>query len=118
MRITCKFITTPKPVVIIVVMKLRGRLTLGDGYMEFREKIDQGLSWGYTNFVVALEELSYIDSTGICEILAAFTKIKDAGGKMVVCGPSAKIQNLLAITKLQTAFDMVENEKEALGKFR
>ena len=118
MRITCKFITTPKPVVVIVVMKLTGRLTLGDGYREFREKIDEGLSWGYTNFVVALEDLSYIDSTGICEILTAFTKINNAGGKMVICGPSQKVQDLLSITKLQTAFDIVGSEEEALGKFR
>jgi anti-sigma B factor antagonist len=114
MRITCKFVSrTP-----IVVIELKGRLTLGDGYREFREKIDQKLGWGYINFVIAVDELTYIDSTGVCELLAAFTKINNAGGKMMVCGPSTKIQNVLAVTKLQTAFDIVGSEKEALGKFR
>ena len=99
-------------------MKLTGRLTLADGYKEFREKIDQSLSWGYTNFVIGLEELSRIDSTGACDLLAAFTKINNAGGKMVVCGPSLKIRDSLAITKLRTVFDIVGSENEALGKFR
>jgi anti-sigma B factor antagonist len=114
MRITCKFITTPK----VVVMKLTSRLTLAGGfYMEFREKIDECLSQGHTNFVIAMQELLYIDSTGVCEILSALTRISDAGGRMVICGPSTAIRNLLAITKLQTAFNIVGSEEEALSRF-
>ena len=70
-----------------------------------------------TLILLNLGDVTYIDSSGIGELVSAFTAVRKEGGELKLLNLTQKIQDLLAITKLLTVFDVYENEDEALSSF-
>ncbi len=64
-----------------------------------------------------LAGVGYIDSSGIGELVSSFTAVKKEGGTLKLLKLTQKIQDLLAITKLLTVFDVFDDEAEALASF-
>jgi anti-sigma B factor antagonist len=72
---------------------------------------------GSKKIIVNLGEVSYIDSSGLGELLCAFTAVKKAGGELKLLNATKKISDLLVITKLVTVFDVRDNEMAAVSSF-
>jgi anti-sigma B factor antagonist len=99
------------------VLDLSGRLVLGDGDGLLKNAIKSLTSQGQRQILLNLAEISYVDSCGVGELVAAYTTIVRQGGQIKFVNLSKRVKELLAIAKLLTIFDVVESEEVALEGF-
>jgi anti-sigma B factor antagonist len=99
------------------VIDAEGRITLGEGSSVFRESVKDLLSKGNKKILLNLEHVSYIDSSGIGELVSGFTSVSNAGGSLKLLKLTKRIQDLLQITKLYTVFEVFDDEAKALASF-
>ena len=105
---------TTRRVSAVVILDIAGRLWVLD--LSLREFIKKLLDEGATHFVLNLADLSYMDSSGLGQMLSIWTSIKNKGGHMTILRPSARIQKLLEITKLCTVFEIFQDEAAAVAE--
>ena len=101
----------------ITILDMDGKVTIGEGSVALRNTIRRLLGEGKTKILLNLGGVGYIDSSGIGELVSSFTAVNKEGGTLKLLNLTQKIQDLLAITKLLTVFDVFENEGEALSSF-
>jgi len=94
-----------------------GRITLGEGCVQLRQLIRDELAKGNKNLLVNLADVSYIDSSGIGELVSAFTAVSNQGGQLKLLNLTKKVHDLLQITKLYTVFDVHDDEAKAISSF-
>jgi anti-sigma B factor antagonist len=99
------------------VIDAAGRITLGEGSSTFRDTIKDLVTKGDKKVLLNLSEVSYIDSSGIGELVSGFTTVSNAGGKLKLVGLTKRVQDLLQITKLYTVFEVFDDEAPALASF-
>ena len=102
----------------VTVLDLSGRIALGEGSALLRTTIRALLNDQRTNILLNLAEVNYIDSSGIGELVSAFTAVKSKGGEMKLLHLTKKVHDLLQITKLFTVFDVYSDESTALRSFQ
>jgi anti-sigma B factor antagonist len=101
----------------VTVIDLDGRITLGDGSALLRDLIRENLSKGHMKLVLNLEAISYLDSTGLGELVSGYRFVKSAGGELKLLNLNKKMTDLLQVTKLYTVFDIHTNESQAVASF-
>ena len=102
---------------VITVVDISGRITLGEGSALLRKTIRELLDDERTKIVLNLADVNYIDSSGIGELVSAFTAVKNRGGDMKLLHLTKKVHDLLQLTKLFTVFDVYSDEHTALRSF-
>ncbi|MFQ5738957.1 MAG: STAS domain-containing protein [Acidobacteriota bacterium] len=101
----------------VTVLTIDGKITIGEGSAEVRKTVRELLQAGKKNILLDLGNVSYVDSSGIGELVSSFTTVTNQGGQLKLLNLTKKLQELLAITKLLTVFDCYEDEKDALASF-
>jgi anti-sigma B factor antagonist len=101
----------------VTVIDLSGRITLGEGCTQLRQLIRDHLGKGQKNILVNLADVTYIDSSGIGELVSAFTAVSNQGGQLKLLSLTKKVHDLLQITKLYTVFDIHDDEAKAISSF-
>jgi anti-sigma B factor antagonist len=101
----------------VTILDLDGKVTIGEGSVALRTTIRRLLGEGKKNILLNLGSVGYVDSSGIGELVSSYTAVQKEGGSLKMLNLTQKIQDLLAITKLLTVFDVYENEGDALAGF-
>lgn len=101
----------------ITIVDLSGRITLGEGSVVLRDAIKDLLAKGQKKILLNLGDVSYIDSSGIGELVSAFTSVRNQGGELKLLHLTKKVHDLLQITKLYTVFDVKDDEAGAIAAF-
>src|SRR5579859_5040250 len=101
----------------VTVLDMSGRVTLGEGSVVLRDTIRDVLSKGNKKILLNLGDVTYIDSSGIGELVSAFTAVRKAGGELKLLNLTKKVHDLLQITKLYTVFDVKDDEAVAISAF-
>ena len=101
----------------MTIVDLHGKVTIGEGSREIREKIRELLENGNKDILLNLGDVSYVDSAGIGELVSSYTTVTNQGGQFKLLHLTKKIRELLAITKLLTVFDSFDDETAAVGSF-
>ena len=101
----------------VTVVDAEGRITLGDGASTFRDLIRDLVGNGNKKLLVNLGEVSYIDSSGIGELVSGFTTVQNAGGSMKLLNLNKRVKDLLQITKLYTVFEVHDDEAAGVRSF-
>ena len=101
----------------IVQIDLDGKILTTLDTEDLLIEITEIIESGRTEFIFNLRKLNYINSTGLNFIISMFTKARNAGGELVICEVSEKVQDLLVITKLNTIFTSFETLEEAKNNF-
>jgi len=101
----------------VAILDLSGRITLGDGSVTLRDAVKDALSKGAKSILLNLEDVDYIDSSGLGELVSAYTTVKNQGGELKLLHLTTKVHDLLQITKLYTVFDIKDDEASAIGSF-
>ena len=109
---------TTRDVSGVTVVDLSGKITLGEGGMTLREEVRKLLAEGKKKIVLNLAEVNYIDSSGLGELVSAYTAVKNAGGELKLLSLTSKVRDLLVITKLVTVFDVKDDEAAAVSSFQ
>ena len=108
---------TTRQVGDVTVIDATGRITLGEGASHFRDTIRDLATKGDKKLLVNLSDVSYIDSSGIGEMVSGFTTVTNHGGQLKLLGLSKRVKDLLQITKLYTVFEVFEDEASAVRSF-
>ena len=108
---------TTRQVGDVTVIDATGRITLGEGASHFRDTIRDLATKGDKHLLVNLSDCSYIDSSGIGEMVSGFTTVTNHGGQMKLLGLSKRVKDLLQITKLYTVFEVFDDETKAVRSF-
>ena len=101
----------------IAIVDCSGRITLGEGSVILRDTVRDLLSKGQKKILLNLGEVTYIDSSGIGELVSAFTTVRNQGGELKLLNLTKKVHDLLQITKLYTVFDVKDDEAAAVKAF-
>ncbi len=109
---------TTRQIDSVTVIDVSGRITLGEGCTQLRQLIRDQLGKGSKNLLVNLGDVTYIDSSGIGELVSAFTAVSNQGGQLKLLNLTKKVHDLLQITKLYTVFDVHDDEAKAISSFQ
>ncbi len=101
----------------VTILDLSGRITLGEGSVVLRDTVRDILGKGNKKILLNLGDVNYIDSSGIGELVSAFTTVRNQGGELKLLNLTKKVHDLLQITKLYTVFDVKDDEAAAVKSF-
>jgi anti-sigma B factor antagonist len=101
----------------VSVVDVAGRITLGEGSTALRDALRDMVAKNHKKILLNLGEVSYIDSSGIGELVSGFTSVTNSGGQLKLLGLNKRVKDLLQITKLYTVFDVHEEESSAIRSF-
>jgi anti-sigma B factor antagonist len=101
----------------IVILDLKGRLVVGEPVAALRERIRQLAEAGSVNVILNLEQVDYIDSTGLGSMVICYTTLQKAGGALKILNLSRRNIELLVLTKLSTVFEVFNDEQDAVNSF-
>jgi anti-sigma B factor antagonist len=101
----------------VLVLDVKGRITLGEGDELLKDKVNSLLNQGQKKIVLNLAEVPYIDSAGLGEIVRTYTTVSRQGGSLKLLNLTKRITDLLAITKLLTVFETYDSENDAVQSF-
>jgi anti-sigma B factor antagonist len=99
------------------VLDVTGQITMGRNSKEFGDKIASLVARPHTRLVINLGGVSYVDSAGLGELVAARSAVSTSGGMVRLVNLTRKLNQLLIITKLSTVFDISLTEDDALAAF-
>jgi len=102
----------------VTVLDLNGRITLGEGSVQLREAVRDLISKGSKNILLNMSDVNYIDSSGLGELVSAFTTAKNQGAAVKLLSLTKKVKDVLQLTKLYTVFDIYDDEASAIASFK
>jgi anti-sigma B factor antagonist len=101
----------------VMVLDLKGRITLGEGDELLKDKVNSLLNQGQKKILLNLADVPYIDSAGLGEVVRTYTTVSRQGGSLKLLNLTKRITDLLSITKLLTVFETFDSESEAVKSF-
>ena len=101
----------------VTILDVSGKITIGEGSIEIRNKVRELLVAGSKDILLNLGDVGMVDSSGIGELVSSFTTVTNGGGQLKLLHLTKKLKELLAITKLLTVFDSFDDESEAVASF-
>ena len=102
----------------LTILDLRGKIILGEGSVTLRDTIRSLISNGSKSILVNLGEVTYMDSSGLGELVGAYTSATNQGASLKLLKLTKKVHDLLQITKLYTVFDIYDNEEGAIASYK
>ena len=102
----------------VTIVDMSGRITLGEGSVILRDTIRDLVGKGQKKILLNLGDVTYIDSSGIGELVSAFTSVRNQGGELKLLNLTKKVHDLLQITKLYTVFDIKDDEASAVQSYK
>ena len=102
----------------VTILEMIGKITIGEGSVQLRDAVSKLLDAGRNRIILNLGGVTYMDSSGIGELVSRFTTTKNSGGKLKLLNLTKKIKDLLMITKLLTVFEIYEDEQTAHESFQ
>ena len=101
----------------VTILDLSGKITIGEGSVTLRETVRRLLDDSKKKILLNLGDVSYVDSSGIGELVSSYTTTNNNGGQLKLLNLTKKIQDLLMITKLLTVFETFDSEDTAVASF-
>lgn len=101
----------------VTILEPKGKITIGTGDIALRDAVIEALEAGSSNILLDLNSVSTIDSSGIGEMVSAYTTVTNRGGGLALLNLPPKVADILQITQLITVFNVFDNEEEAVASF-
>ena len=98
-----------------IVLDLDGQLVLGPATMALRQAVQEAVRKKPGKVVANLRKISYIDSCGVGELVSCLTHMRNQDGILVLLDPPRRVKDLLVITKLDTVFEIYDDEQTAVA---
>jgi anti-anti-sigma factor len=101
----------------VTILDLSGKITIGAGDIALRNAVMEALNSGASKILVNLRDVTTIDSSGVGELVSAYTTVTNRGGKLKLSNLPSKVSDILQITSLITIFEVYDGEAEAIASF-
>ena len=102
----------------VIIVDFSGKITLGEGSATLRKTIRELTAGGDKKILLSLYDVDYIDSSGIGELVSAYTTVRNAGGELKLLHLTKRVHDILQITRLFTVFDVQTDEAVAVRAFK
>jgi anti-sigma B factor antagonist len=102
----------------VTIVDFSGKITLGEGSATLRKTIRELTEGGEKKILLSLYDVDYIDSSGIGELVSAYTTVRNAGGELKLLHLTKRVHDILQITRLFTVFDVQTEESTAVRAFK
>jgi anti-sigma B factor antagonist len=112
-----KMRTETRQVEDVAIVDVSGRITVGEGNVMLREVVRQLVEAGHKKIAMNLHDVGYVDSSGLGELVKAYTTVRNQGGQLKLVNPSKRVQDLLQMTKLSAVFTIEADEASAIQSF-
>jgi anti-sigma B factor antagonist len=112
-----KMATSTRLVGGVTIVDLSGRIVLGEGSAGVRDLVRNLIKEGNRKILLNLRDVDYIDSSGLGELVNAFTIMRSHGGELKLLNLTKRVRALFQITKLLTVFDITDDEAISLKSF-
>ena len=99
-------------------MDVAGRVTLGEGANALRDRLRDLVAASQQRILLNMAEVSFIDSSGIRELVAGLTAVTNSGGQLKLLNLTGRVKDLMQITKLYNVFDVHDDEAAAIRSFK
>jgi len=109
--------TDARQVEDVTIVDVSGRITVGEGNVMLREIVRQLVEAGHKKIAMNLHDVGYVDSSGLGELVKAYTTVRNQGGELKLVNPSKRVQDLLQMTKLSAVFSIEADEASAIQSF-
>jgi anti-sigma B factor antagonist len=101
----------------VTIVDLKGRIVLGEGSTGLRDLVQNLAIEGIKKILLNFRDVDYIDSSGLGELVSAFTSIRSQGGELKLLSLTKRVRSLLQITRLLTVFDVTDDEATSVKSF-
>ena len=101
----------------VIILEVEGKVTIGKGDVVLRETVQEAIGDRAVNMLINLGLVTTIDSSGVGELVSAYTTVANRGGKLKLVNLPPKVNDILTITQLITVFEVFETEDEAVQSF-
>ena len=101
----------------VTIIELSGPVTIGRGDVLVRESINEALAAGERQILLDLDGVTALDSSGVGELIAAYTSLTNRGGTLRLSRLSPKVDSVLQVTRLSGILDSFETQEDALKAF-
>lgn len=101
----------------VTILDVAGKILIGEGAVHLREAVQKAVEANKRKLLFNLKDVTFIDSSGIGELVASYTAMTNRGGKLKLLNLPPKISDILMITQLITVFDVYDSEAEAVASF-
>ena len=108
---------TTRQVNEVTVIDVSGRITLGEGSSLLRDELRSLIGSNRRKILLNLADVSYVDSSGIGQLVAAFTTVSSQGGQLKLLNLTKRLKELLQMTKVISIFEVFDDEKKAVATF-
>jgi anti-sigma B factor antagonist len=102
----------------VTILDLSGKITLGEGSVQLRDAIRDLIGKGVKSILLGLGNVTYIDSSGLGELVSAFTTAKNQNADVKLLNLTKKVKDVLQVTKLYTVFDIYDDEASPIASFK
>jgi anti-sigma B factor antagonist len=102
----------------VTIVDFSGKITLGEGSAMLRNTVRELVNSGSKKILLSLYDVDYIDSSGIGELVSAYTTVKNASGELKLLHLTKRVHDILQITRLFTVFDVQSEESAAIRSFK
>jgi len=100
----------------VQIIRLSGEIIDRNQTFEMMDAINELVAKNHIHFVIDLENLKYLNSSGLTVLIQTLTKARKAGGEAVISNVSKRVNELLVITKLNTVFTVADSVEDAIAK--
>ncbi len=98
----------------VTILDLKGKITIGVGDVALRNAVQEAIGGGANRVIINLHDVTTIDSSGVGELVSAYTTARNRGAQLRLENLPAKVSDILQITQLITVFDVFDSEDEAV----
>ena len=102
----------------VTILDLHGGIRLGEENAHLHNAIRELVSQDKKNLLLNLAQVTKIDSSGMGELIAAWTTLQKNGGEAKLLNLTQSVEHLMTLTKLLTVFETYENESDAIASFK
>jgi anti-sigma B factor antagonist len=102
----------------VVIVSVTGDITMeANGAARVSDRVRRLLQEGERHLVLDLGHVRYVDSSGLGELVQAYTAARNRGGVVKLLNVGRRLNDLLVVTKLLTVFDCFDAESDVLKSF-
>ncbi|HTP90015.1 MAG TPA: STAS domain-containing protein [Bryobacteraceae bacterium] len=101
-----------------VILDMKGQITLGESLMDFRDTIREVLAGDQKNILLNLADVTYIDSSGLGQLVGSYATVTNAGGHLKLLNLQKRVNDLMQVTKLLSVFESYDSEGKAVHSFK
>ena len=101
----------------VTILAVEGKITIGKGDVALRDAVHEALGGGAKKLLIDLAKVQTIDSSGVGELVSAYTTVTNRGGKLKLLNLPPKVNDILQVTQLITVFEVFDNENEAIASY-